>query len=119
MKFAKKKDILIIAVIACVFLVLLAINNSDDEALVAIVEYNGEQIMELSIVNELETISMPHNENVILEYGSYGIKFVASDCPDKVCISSGLLTHSGEMAACLPNATIVRLQAESTDIVVG
>ncbi len=118
MKFAKKKDIAIVAIIAIIFVILYFILKPDDAATLAAVEYNGEQIMELRLEGDGQEVAMPHNENVVLAYGAGGIKFIASDCPDKVCIHSGLLSHSGEIAACLPNGTVVTVGGENTDIVV-
>ena len=50
-----------------------------------------------------------------------GVRFAESDCPDQVCVRSGLLTRAGQSAVCLPNRVIVRLtgaQAPAVDAVV-
>ncbi|MDR3321858.1 MAG: NusG domain II-containing protein [Synergistaceae bacterium] len=39
------------------------------------------------------------------------VGFVASDCPDKICVHTGFLSMSGQSAACLPNRVVVRVVA--------
>ncbi|MDR3255458.1 MAG: NusG domain II-containing protein [Synergistaceae bacterium] len=41
--------------------------------------------------------------------------FVASDCPDKVCIHTGFLTKPGQAAACLPNRVVIRVSPGGAD----
>ncbi len=37
------------------------------------------------------------------------VRFVASPCPNKVCLHAGWLEHSGDTAACVPNGVSIRL----------
>lgn len=38
------------------------------------------------------------------------IRFVDSPCPGRICVHSGWLARSGEVAACLPNGVVVEVQ---------
>lgn len=44
-----------------------------------------------------------------------GIAFIDSDCPDKVCVHTGVLRASNSMAACLPNRLILVLEPINSD----
>ncbi len=45
--------------------------------------------------------------NIVLRVQNSHIQFISSDCPDKVCINSGILKKENDMAVCLPNKTSV------------
>ena len=65
-------------------------------------------------------IRCEHGVNVI-EAERGRIRVAEADCPDQVCVRSGLLTRAGQSAVCLPNRVIVRLtgaEAPAVDAVV-
>jgi hypothetical protein len=39
------------------------------------------------------------------------VGFVASDCPDKICIHAGFVSMPGQAAVCLPNRVAVQVAA--------
>ena len=43
----------------------------------------------------------------VIEVRGGRVRFVSSPCSGKQCIHSGWLSHSGELAACLPNGIMV------------
>lgn len=43
--------------------------------------------------------------------GEGGICFLRSDCPDQLCVHSGVLRRTGDFAACLPNEVMISLCA--------
>lgn len=45
-----------------------------------------------------------------------------ADCPDKLCIHQGKISHTGETIACLPNRVTVRVisgAASNVDSIAG
>ena len=38
------------------------------------------------------------------------VRFTDSPCPGRICVHSGWLERSGEVAACLPNGVVVEVQ---------
>lgn len=38
------------------------------------------------------------------------VRFIDSPCPGRICVHSGWLARSGEVAACLPNSVVVEVQ---------
>lgn len=47
--------------------------------------------------------------NSELQIAAGKVRFVASPCTNKYCIHSGWLSHSGEIAACLPNGVLIEV----------
>lgn len=53
-------------------------------------------------------IRSQHGHNV-LEISKGGIEMTDADCPDKLCIAMGHVTHIGEKIVCLPNRVFVEI----------
>ena len=60
-------------------------------------------------------IKVPGRENVVLAVADFGIAFTESDCHDKICINSGVLSRPGQIAVCLPNRVLVKLRLKKPD----
>jgi len=58
------------------------------------------QTIDLSEDGEFELLNNPC---IRFSVRNGAIAFIESDCPDKTCVRSGYLRHSGQMAACVPN----------------
>ena len=72
------------------------------------------------------TITVPQDEDVVLQLdGDGSIRFIRSDCPDKICVKTGRIHLAGQSAACLPNGVIVKIvpadgwKESDPDIVIG
>ena len=46
----------------------------------------------------------------VLQIENGKIRFIASPCTNKYCVHAGWLSHSGEIAACLPNGVLIEVQ---------
>lgn len=65
---------------------------------------------------DLDTVSKPreiklgghYHETIIIEKGR--IRFKQADCPDKICVNAGWLRNPGDMAVCLPNRVVVKIE---------
>ena len=68
--------------------------------------------------NDQQDITLPLSDNrrlsvhgplgdSVIEIHNGRVRFVSSPCRGKQCIHSGWLSHSGELAACLPNGIMV------------
>ena len=113
MKFIKKKDFIIIAVILLLASIFYLIFNTQTNkgAAKAQIYYESELIMTVMLDEEEDRVfTLPQNEHVVFHlYEDGSISFEESDCPDKVCINSGRLSHIGSSAACLPNKIILKI----------
>jgi hypothetical protein len=129
MKFYKRTDVIIIALLLALSLGLkLSYDHFfQDERVKAEIYYYSELIETVALnMEEERSISIPQNPNVIIFLDKEGkIAFVKSDCPDKVCIKTGKIHRPGEFAACLPNGIILKIvpgglrDDDDADIVIG
>lgn len=84
---------------------------------------NGAVVRTIPLTDAVEETITIEGETItnVIEITPGGVRFAESDCPDQVCVRSGLLTRAGQSAVCLPNRVIVRLtgaQAPAVDAVV-
>ena len=70
--------------------------------------YNGEVIDTLNL-NYNIGIMYNVSPEVAIDVSDGKIRFIASDCPDKICVKTGYIQYLGESAACLPNKMIIRV----------
>ncbi|WP_138207288.1 NusG domain II-containing protein [Haloimpatiens lingqiaonensis] len=109
--------ILIICSIAGIFGYRYFYKNSKA---VAIIKQNGKVIrtIDLTKVVKEEEIKIPsedgHYNIVKVEKGR--IRFVDSDCPDKICVKAAWLKKPGDSAACLPHKIIITIQGQNPEI---
>jgi hypothetical protein len=68
---------------------------------------SGQQDITLPLSSERRIdVHGPLGDSVI-EIHAGRVRFVSSPCHGKQCVHSGWLSHSGELAACLPNGIMV------------
>ena len=88
---------------------------------VAVSEQNGKEIRRVALS------SIPHPETLVLE-GEISVtvllepgkvSIVHSDCPDQICVNTGVLTRPGQSAVCLPARVAVRIVGETQSGVDG
>lgn len=88
---------------------------------VAVIEQNGKEIrrVALSSIPQPETLVLEGeiSVTVLLEPGQVSI--VHSDCPDQICVNTGVLTRPGQSAVCLPTRVAVRIVGETQSGVDG
>ncbi len=113
-KLVTKKDIIILAVIlvaACAL--LLSVKLGRGSAKTALISVDGRDYMKVPLENDDE-ITLENGVKIIVKDGSIG--FCESDCPDKICIRTGMLSKSGEVAACVPNRTVISVEGGSNAV---
>ena len=89
--------------------------------------HNGTLVKTVSLALGVDkTFSVPEEPQVVFRLHPDGkISFEKSDCPDRICISSGKLGRAGQSAACLPNGLVLKIvpvgkeQKDDVDIVIG
>ena len=88
---------------------------------VAVIEQNGQEVrrVELSSIPQPEILVLDGeiSVTVLLEPGQVSI--VHSDCPDQICVNTGVLTRPGQSAVCLPARVAVRIVGETQSGVDG
>ncbi|APF27243.1 hypothetical protein NPD7_2725 [Clostridium sporogenes] len=93
------------------------------ENAVAIIKQNGKIIekIDLSKVKEKKELKINYNDKDhkgynIIEIDKGSVRFIDADCPDKVCIKSGVLKKPGETAACLPHKLIITIEKSDKEV---
>lgn len=129
MRFFKRSDIVIIAAILLISLAswITYDHLAKDRLVKAEIYYYSQLVETVALDREEErTFSIPQNPNVIFHLDKEGhIAFIASDCPDKVCVNTGRIHRVGEYAACLPNGIVLKIVPEGerneddADIIIG
>ncbi len=107
-----KKDIFFILALLLIIGLLFYVSLSrPTDHLKAIIYYENVIIDEIDLTKATpRTFSYPQNPDVVFEiFPNHQIAFVASNCPDQVCVHMGHLARSGDYAACLPNGFVVRI----------
>ena len=51
---------------------------------------------------------------VTFQVKDHAIRFLSSNCPDKVCVNTGFLKNDLEVACCLPNQTTLFISQENS-----
>lgn len=129
MRFFKKADAVIIIVLILSGLTFRYAYDSliGDQPAKAEIYYYSELVKTVSLDGKKEKdFSIEQNPNVIFRVDREGnIGFIASDCPDKICVKTGKLHRVGEYAACLPNGIILKIvpggerDDDDPDIIIG
>ncbi len=101
----------ILAVIfaAVIVICLLAMNNGENGA-VAEITINGETVQRINLSDEGIYKISEHNT---VKVENRGIQMIYADCPDKVCVNTGVIYNSSYPIVCLPNKMVVRIDGKS------
>jgi hypothetical protein len=64
-----------------------------------------------------------HGVHFVLLLRDGKVRFAESDCPDRVCVNTGFISLSGQIAACVPAGVLVRVTGvpseDDPDIIIG
>jgi hypothetical protein len=113
-KLFKRVDILIfIVAIIIIILSFTTIGSVGGKPTVKVTSNNKEWYYDLS-VNTFATFKGPVGETTI-EIKDNKVRVVESDCNNKVCISSGWVSESGQWIICLPNDVFVLIEGDTTN----
>jgi len=113
----KRNDFILFAII--VFIILLGFgglkwhqSRPGNTHRMAVITQNKKLVerIDLEAVTEPREITLPGNfhETVLVEKDR--IRFKQADCPDKICVNTGWLEEPGDVAVCLPNRAVVKIE---------
>lgn len=123
MNMLKKGDIILLGIIAAAIVISFAVvstykRSGEDTGKVAVIKMKDEIIksIDLSTVNEPQKIEVlgKHIQVILVERGR--IRFLEADCPDKICVNTGWLSEKGDMAVCIPNSTMIKIEGQSDKV---
>ncbi len=119
-KFLRKGDIAVIAVIIIVAAVFALWSNSKSEAVQAVITVDGEIVETVNLVSIKEKITIipATSPRVVITAENGEIRFEEAECEDKLCIACGNLSKHGDTAVCLPSKTVITVTGNDVDAVV-
>lgn len=98
-----------------VSLLWLARPQNTAEPVTAVISVDGKAVrtLDLSTAGDqefsiLEETGLP----ITFQIRDHAIRFLESDCPDKVCVHTGFLRDDLDVASCLPNRTSLFITAD-------
>lgn len=114
---------ILVIVLLAGFLLLVGVKNKKAAA-GAVLLHRGELVHAWTMDELLEGGSYafnspPYSYTIVFEGGK--IRFAEADCPDRVCVSSGWLTHSGQLAACVPGHVVLKMsekEEQTVDVII-
>ena len=106
-------DVAVIAAFAllCAALFMLPFQHRD-ASLSAQVVLDGDVVetIALSSLSEEQTMDVG---GCTIVFSPNGVRFTDADCPDRLCVKTGVIRFAGESIACVPNRVVVSLQAST------
>ena len=120
LKFIKKGDIIIVAVILLAAAVFAFWSNSKTESVQAVITVDGETVktVDLANIKEKFTFIPATDPRVVITAENGEIRFESAECEDKLCVACGNLSKHGDTAVCLPSKTVITVTGSDVDAVV-
>lgn len=106
----KKSETLILVLFSLILICLMLIPRflPSSEQAVAVVTYNGNTVAEIPLERSgTYTIEGDLTATLVVENGK--IRFVDSQCPDRICEAFGWIGNPGESAICAPARLAVQI----------
>ncbi|MCD7774086.1 MAG: NusG domain II-containing protein [Clostridiales bacterium] len=105
-KLFKKSDIIVIAclVLAAAFIFLLGTGEGGN--LTAVITADGEEYARISLSSLTEETELIVNGVTVVLGNNYAY-IKDSDCKNQICVKTGMLTKTGQSAACVPNGVAI------------
>ena len=98
-----------VLVLLCAALFLLPLLRDDDAVLTAQITADGE-VIETIDLSALQTEETREVNGCVIVLSPEGVCVADADCPDRICVRTGMITRSGEAIACVPNRVVVTLR---------
>ena len=98
-----------VLVLLCAALFLLPLLRDDDAVLTAQIMADGE-VIETIELSALQTEETREYGGCVIVLSPEGVRVTDADCPDRLCVRTGMISRSGETIACVPNRVVVTLR---------
>lgn len=105
--------ILLVLAAAGVMSAAFAFDRPDGEGdrYAVVISPDGRKEVPLDIAGVFTVNGEGHTLTVAVESGS--VYVLDSDCPDRICVSSGRISEPGEMIVCLPAKIMITVETEA------
>ncbi len=112
--FIKKSDLLIIAACLILALICFIVSLAGKGAVkTAVISADGEELTRITLgegVSETVTVG-----GAVITVNGNTVFFSESDCPDKTCVKTGILSSAGDSSACVPNRVSVYIEGKKVE----
>ena len=105
-------DIILAVLIAAAAIILIFVVRAPaDNQLTAIVLRDGQEIYRADLAQSPDGDEFHIDElDIIIKFEDGRVRFAASSCLDQTCVYTGWLSRAGDIAVCLPNSVIVKIE---------
>lgn len=111
---------LFIAMAAVLLLIVLYQHETQEKTAVIIQDGVVLKSIRLDTLDKKVTIEYSGKYPGAIEAEKGRIRFKEASCPDKVCVNTGWISRTGQIAVCLPDKTIIKIEGpdngDDTDI---
>lgn len=117
-KLLKKADLILIIIILIICGIFLLPKTSDNKDLTAVLYKDGQVVRKI----DLNKVTEPYEfefAGATVRVEKNQIRYLTADCPDKVCVNTGWLSHAGDTASCLPARTVITIEGGSGEDVMA
>ena len=120
-KLLRKWDIILItAALLAAGVFLLCINVFSTAGEYAVVEVNGETVVQLSLAEDtVYDIEIENEVTNTLKIENGEAKMISADCPDKICVKHRSISKNNESIICLPNKVIITIVSDAESDIDG
>ncbi len=120
-KLLRKWDIILItAALLAAGGFLLCINVFSTAGEYAVVEVNGETVVQLSLAEDtVYDIEIENEVTNTLKIENGEAKMISADCPDKICVNHRSISKNNESIICLPNKVIITIVSDAESDIDG
>ena len=118
LQWLKWGDWLLYAVIGCLSVLLFVLPGlGRTGAIRAVLTQEGKVLLtltaeQLQAGGSVELEAGGYHYRIVYENGR--IRFAKADCPDRVCVRTGWISRSGQIAACVPGQLILRIEGDGS-----
>ena len=103
--------IVIVSILIVSLLTLLIVTLNKTEGSVAVVEINGTNVAEYSLMNNGEYSINGGTNILVIENGVAYLNY--SNCPDHTCEQTGKIKYVGQSIICLPNKVSITIKGDT------
>jgi hypothetical protein len=112
--------ILVILIFALGIVSLVALKHLKQPGDAVIIEVKGQVVQRLDLnASQRITVNGAIGKTTVKIEGG-AAQVIHSDCPEKICVKTGKITHAGEIIVCVPNKVVIKIigkQKNSFDVI--
>ncbi|MDP2643687.1 MAG: NusG domain II-containing protein [Desulfobacterales bacterium] len=107
--------IVIIILVAGGLIIKTKFGLQSSKATEASIYHDGKLFERLSLDKNQERVLL--NGKMIVEVRDKRIRVKQSDCPRKICVTTGWIRHAGEAIVCVPFKTLIEIKSSTAPLV--